>query len=124
MMNKAMQKGVIVTMLVLGMLLTTAAPAALAKDKNCKRGNYYTTSNYYDDYYDRDSRRRNRDYDDDYYRRDRRQTSKEVLRDVGIGAAVGAGGGVLLGGKKGALIGAAIGAAGGYVYNKGKRNRW
>ena len=127
MMNKVMQKGVVVAMLVFGMLLTTAAPAALAKDKNCKRGNNYVSSRYDDDYYVRDSqRRRNRDYDydDDYYRRDRRGSSKEVLRDVGIGAAVGAGGGVLLGGKKGALIGAAIGAAGGYVYNKGKRNRW
>jgi hypothetical protein len=124
MLNKAMQKGVIVTMLVLGMLFTAAAPAALAKDKGRKSRSYYTSS-YNDDYYDRDSRRRrNRDYDDDYYRRDRRNSTGETLRDVGIGAAVGAGGGALLGGKKGALIGAAIGAAGGYVYNKGKRNRW
>ena len=66
MLNKAMQKGVIVTMLVLGMLLTTAAPAALAKDKNCKKGAYYTSSYYNNDYNDRDyndrySRRRSRD---------------------------------------------------------------
>jgi hypothetical protein len=124
MLNKTMQKGVIV-MLVFGLLLTVSAPAALAGDKKCKKDNYYT-ANYYDNNdYDRDSRRRrNRDYDDDYYRRDRRGSSKEVLRDVGIGAAVGAGGGVLLGGKKGALIGAAIGAAGGYIYNRGKKNRW
>jgi hypothetical protein len=128
MLNKAMQKSVMVMMLVFGILLTTAAPSALAGDKRCKRGSNYYTSNYNDDYYDRDQRRRqNRDYEynDDYYRRDRRNgASREVLRDVGIGAAVGAGGGVLLGGKKGALIGAAIGAAGGYVYNRGKKNRW
>ncbi|MBI1762873.1 MAG: hypothetical protein HYR56_15695 [Acidobacteria bacterium] len=110
------------------MLLTAAAPSALANDKRCKKDRYYT-SDYRNDYYDndRDDRyRRNRDYDDDgYYRRDRRNgSSREVLRDVGIGTAVGAGGGLLLGGKKGALIGAAIGAAGGYVYNRGKKNRW
>ncbi len=140
MLNKTMQKSVIVMMLVFGILLTTAAPSALAGDKKCKKGNYYTANYRDDDNYERDRdarRRRERDYvddnyyqrdrrssSDDYYQRDRRNTSKEVLRDVGIGAAVGAGGGVLLGGKKGALIGAAIGAAGGYVYNRGKKNRW
>jgi hypothetical protein len=136
MLKKAMQKGVVATLLVSGLLLTAAAPAALAQDRNCRRGNYRTSAYYGNDYYDRgrnydyynvqdrNSRRRSRDYDDYYDRRDRRESNREVLRDVGIGAAAGAGGGVLLGGKKGALIGAAIGAAGGYVYNRGKRNRW
>jgi YmgG-like glycine-zipper protein len=140
MLNKAMQKGVIVTMLVFGSLITMAAPSALAQDRNCRRGNSYNTSYYdnnrsYNDRYYRDSnyRRdrvyrdnsyRNDNYYDDYYYRDRNTTGR-TLRDVGIGAAVGAGGGALLGGKKGALIGAAIGAAGGYVYNRGKnRNRY
>ncbi len=136
MLKKAMQKGVITTMLVFGLLMTAAAPAALAQGKNCRRGGY-NTSAYYgngyngNDYNDRYARRQNRDYyqsrnyyNDDYYYRDRNTTGK-TLRDVGIGAAVGAGGGALLGGKKGALIGAAIGAAGGYVYNRGKnRNRY
>ena len=136
MLNKAMQKGVIVTMLVFGLLMTAAAPSALAQDRNCRRGNSYSTSyydndRYYNDRYYRDSNyRRDRVYRDsnyynDYYYRDRRDTTGRTLRDVGVGAAVGAGGGALLGGRKGALIGAAIGAAGGYVYNRGKnRNRY
>jgi hypothetical protein len=136
MLNKAMQKGVIVTMLVFGLLMTAAAPAALAQGRNCRRNSNYNTSSYYGNDYnargryyndqDRYSRRQSRDYDyDDYYYRDRRNSTGKTLRDVGIGAAVGAGGGALFGGKKGALIGAAIGAAGGYVYNRGKnRNRY
>ena len=99
MLNKAMLKGAIVMILVFGILLTTAAPVALAADKKCKKGNYYT-ANYYDDaYYERDRdlrRRRNRDYDDDYYRRDRRDSTGKTLRDVGIGAAIGAGGGAII----------------------------
>ena len=134
MLNKAMQKGVIVTLLVFGSLMTMAAPSALAQDRYCRRGSSYNTSyydnnRYYNDRYYRDNYRRDRayrdsNYYDDYYYRDR-DTTGRTLRDVGIGAAVGAGGGALLGGRKGALIGAAIGAAGGYVYNRGKnRNRY
>ena len=138
MLNKAMQKGVIATMLVFGILMTAAAPAALAQDRNCRRSGYNTTSyydnnRYYNDQYYRDNYRRDRVYrDSNYYRDDyyndnyynRRDTTGRTLRDVGIGTAIGAGGGALLGGRKGALIGAAIGAAGGYVYNRNKNNRY
>ena len=138
MLNKLMHKGVIVMLLVGGLLLTTAAPAALALDKKrCKDRDYYTTS-YNDDgqYRDRDYRRDERRYDnrydsrryddrasyDNYYNRD---TTGRTLRDVGIGAAIGAGGGALIGGRKGALIGAAVGAGGGYLYNRAKnRSRY
>lgn len=141
MLNKAMQKGVIVTMLVFGLLLTTAAPSALADGKKrCNNERDYYTSSYYDnnrydndrynDRYDRDrnyrrdSVYRDSNYYDDYNRYDRRDSRGRTIRNVGIGAAIGAGGGALFGGKKGALIGAAIGAAGGYVYNQKKRDRY
>src|SRR5262245_11663218 len=105
MLKKAMQKSVIMTMLVFGLLLTTAAPAAMAQGRNCRTRNYntssyYDNSSYYNDRYYRDNYRRDRayrdsNYYDDYYYRDRRDTTGRTLRDVGIGAAVGAGGGAL-----------------------------
>src|SRR5438045_1037060 len=115
MLNKAMQKGVIVTMLAFGLLMTTVAPSTLAQDRNCRRGNSYTTSYYDNGRYDndrsyrdrnyrrdsvyRDSNYRDSSYYDNYdYRYDRRNSTGRVLRDVGIGTAIGAGGGALFGG--------------------------
>lgn len=40
---------------------------------------------------------------------------------IGIGAAIGAGAGGLIGGRKGALIGAGAGAGGGYLYHRHKQ---
>ena len=44
-----------------------------------------------------------------------------ALKRVGIGAAIGAGAGGLIGGRKGALIGAGAGAGGGYLYHRHKQ---
>ena len=133
MLNLNAMKNSLLMALTLGVLMTaTLAPTTLAGDKH-KGKKVVVVNNYYDDdddYYDRDNRNRrcrNCDYDDDdYYRRDSRNSNKKVLRDVGIGAAIGAVGGGLIGGKKGLVIGAAVGAAGGYVVNKSKndRRRW
>ena len=45
------------------------------------------------------------------------------LKRIGIGAAIGAGAGGLIGGRKGALIGAGAGAGGGYIYHRHKQRR-
>ena len=127
MLNLNMVKNSLLMALTLGVLMTaTMAPAALAGDKH-KGKKVVVVNNYYDDddYDDRDYRRcRDCDYDDDdYYRSNRRNSNKKVVRDVGIGAAIGAVGGGLIGGKKGLVIGAAVGAAGGYAVNQSRNNR-
>jgi hypothetical protein len=115
-----MQKGAIL-MVLLGLLFVMAAPSAMAQGKCRKRG-YAVANNYQDDDYRRDRnyerRSRNRDYDDDYY--DREDTNGKAIKRTGIGAGIGALGGAVIGGKKGALIGAGIGAAGGYIYHRKK----
>ncbi len=121
-MIKIMQKSAFL-MALLGLLLVSAAPNAMAKDKNCKRRGYVqTVNNYDDDDYRRDRsyerRRRNRDYDDDYYNRE--ATTGNAVKRTAIGAGIGAVGGALIGGKKGAAIGAAAGAGGGYLYHRHK----
>src|SRR6266481_6273037 len=52
----------------------------------------------------------------------KRHKSHKALKRVGVGAAIGAGAGGLIGGRKGAAIGAGAGAGGGYLYHKHKRS--
>lgn len=120
-----MNKNLFLAMLALGVMFVLAAPEALAQNR-CRTNNRNSRSvsnnnNYYNrDYRDRDYR------DSDYRYRDREDTTGKALKRTGIGAGVGALGGAVIGGKKGALIGAGIGAAGGYLYhrNKVKNNRY
>ncbi|MGE0103358.1 MAG: YMGG-like glycine zipper-containing protein [Blastocatellales bacterium] len=121
---------VMAMLLTFGLLFVAAAPSAMADGKKKNRRNVYS-SNYYDDgRYDRNQRRNVNRYDryddDDYYYdryRDREDTTGKALKRTGIGAGIGAVGGAVIGGKKGALIGAGIGAAGGYIYHRSKVNR-
>jgi len=102
-------------------------------------GSYGSNDRYRDSvYYDQNRYGRNvGSYQDDayyqgqtYYQnnrsrwwdRNRENTTGKAVKRVGIGTAIGAGGGALLGGKKGAIIGAAVGAAGGYIYHRNKVN--
>lgn len=128
MLKKMTKKSAVVMSLVFGLLVTSVAPSALAVDRKCKnrndRGRYTNVvyrdqyaNRYYDDRdYDRRDRRDRRDRD----RWDREDTTGKTVKRVGVGAGIGAVGGALLGGKKGALIGAGIGAAGGYIYHRKK----
>jgi len=50
-----------------------------------------------------------------------RHKKHRALKRVGVGAAIGAGAGGIIGGRKGALIGAGAGAGGGYIYHKHKQ---
>ena len=88
-------------------------------------------SSYYNNYNNRYNNRANNRANDYYYGNDGRYSESEwenenttgkALSRVGIGAAIGAGAGVLLGGKTGALVGAGAGALGGYIYHRGKVN--
>lgn len=124
-------KSAVVMMLMMGLLFVTAAPTAEAKDRCRKRGyqsvgfdnDRYDNNRYYDDR-DYRSERRRRDRDYEYYNEyDREDTKGKVLKRAGIGAGIGALGGALIGGKKGALIGAGVGAAGGYLYHRNKVNK-
>ena len=53
-----------------------------------------------------------------YYRRGPSKT-----KHIAVGTAIGAVGGALIGGKKGALIGAGAGAGGGYLVYRHKKHR-
>lgn len=127
-MTKAMYKSVFAVLLTAGILLTSVAPTALAQGTGRSRN---TRSVVYDDRdydYQRDRTRRSRDYgyeNDPYYDydRDRNRSRNDGLKRTGIGAAIGAAGGGLMGGRKGVLIGGLIGAAGGYIYHRQKDNR-
>ncbi len=120
-------------LLTFGLLFVAAAPSAMADGKKKNRRGEYSRKFNDDNYRDRDNRRNNRNIryvnrydDDDYYRnrwRDREDTTGKALKRTGIGAGIGALGGAVIGGKKGALIGAGIGAAGGYIYHRNKVNR-
>jgi YMGG-like Gly-zipper len=124
-MIKKIHKSAVVTMLMFGLLLVSAAPYAEAKDKHRRRGydrsvvydnDRYIINRYNDDRdFNRNRSRRYRDYD-----YDREDTTGNAVKRSGIGAGIGALGGALIGGKKGALIGAGIGAAGGYIYHRKK----
>jgi hypothetical protein len=143
-------KSALMMSMVFGLLVSSAAPSALAQGRsNCRNGSRQSV--YYDqNRYGRDDRYRNNTvyydqnrYDGDgrfyqndgYYQgsnyqnsrrrwwdRDRENTTGKAVKRVGIGTAIGAGGGALIGGKKGAIIGAAVGAAGGYIYHRNKVN--
>ena len=58
--------------------------------------------------------------DADAHRRPYRHRHSKT-KHIAIGTAIGAVGGALIGGKKGALIGAGAGAGGGYLYNRHRR---
>lgn len=65
----------------------------------------------------------------DAYIRHRRRHNPEAgkgkaAKRIGIGAAIGAGAGGLIGGKKGALIGAGAGAGAGTAYHYHKKRQW
>jgi hypothetical protein len=49
---------------------------------------------------------------------------KKAAKRIGIGTAIGAGAGALIGGRKGALIGAGAGAGAGTVYHYHKKRKW
>lgn len=101
-------------------------------DNRDYRDRDYRDADYRDDSYRNRDNRDNRDYRDDSYRnrnsrdnrdyqyRDREDTTGNAVKRTGVGAGVGALGGAVFGGKKGALIGAGIGAAGGYIYHREK----
>jgi hypothetical protein len=120
-MIKKLQKSAIMLAL-FGLLMATAAPSAMAQGRNkCRnRNSYAVANNYYNDDYrgDRSYARSRRYRDRDYY--DREDTTGNAVKRTGIGAGIGALGGAVIGGKKGALIGAGIGAAGGYLYHRKK----
>ncbi|MGH9801620.1 MAG: YMGG-like glycine zipper-containing protein, partial [Blastocatellia bacterium] len=124
-------KNLFLAMLALGVMFVLATPEAMAQNRCRTRGgnsqsvydNYDNRDRNYRDAGYRDSNRnyRDRDYrDSDYRYRDREDTTGKAVKRTGIGAGVGALGGAVIGGKKGALIGAGIGAAGGYLYHRNK----
>lgn len=132
-----MNKNLFLAILALGVIFVLAAPEAMAQNRCRTRGGnsraVYDNGNYRNsDYRDRDYRdsnyrdtqyrsRNNRDYDNrDYGYRDREDTTGNAIKRTGIGAGIGALGGAVIGGKKGALIGAGVGAAGGYIYHRNK----
>jgi hypothetical protein len=98
-------------------------------DNRYDNSQYYNDRIYNDRYYNNNNNNRysNNAYyngryygDGDYY--ENQNTTGKALKRVGIGAAIGAGAGVLLGGKTGAMVGAGAGALGGYIYHRGKVN--
>ena len=127
-MMKTMYKSLFTMLLLAGLLSVGVVPDTMAQGRRqCRTNNsgYVATNgyNYQDDgyYRNRDNRRNRRYEDDNYY--DRENTTGNTVKRTGIGAGIGAAGGALLGGKKGALIGAGVGAAGGYLYHRHKVNQ-
>lgn len=125
-----MNKNLFLAMLALGVMFVLAAPEAMAQNRCRTRGvnsrqvvnsrQAYDNRDYRDRNY-RDASYRERNYDDSYYGYgDREDTTGKAVKRTGIGAGIGALGGAVIGGKKGALIGAGIGAAGGYIYHRNK----
>lgn len=135
-MKNRYMKQAMAMVLTFGLLFVAAAPSVMADGKKKNRRSEYSR-NYNDDYRDRNNRnirndRRNINnsryvnrYDDDYRNQywDREDTKGNAIKRTGIGAGIGALGGAVIGGKKGALIGAGVGAAGGYLYHRNKVNR-
>lgn len=131
-MMKKLNMSMFLAALTLGVLFVLATPDAMAQGRCRTRGGYvqsnynggrsYDSRNYYDNnrsYNDRTYRNRDsREYD--YY--DREDTTGNAVKRTAIGAGIGALGGAVVGGKKGAVIGAGIGAAGGYIYHRSKVN--
>ncbi|HMV48739.1 MAG TPA: YMGG-like glycine zipper-containing protein [Blastocatellia bacterium] len=131
-MLKKMNKNLLLAALALGVFFVLATSDAMAQTR-CRTRSGYVQSNYNDRYNDRyDNRYDNRYYENrnyrsrDYYNdrsyRDREDTTGNAVKRTGIGAGIGALGGAVIGGKKGALIGAGVGAAGGYLYHRNKVN--
>lgn len=126
-MVKKMNKNLLLAALALGVFFVLATPDAMAQTR-CRTRGGYTQSNYnnrYDNdrYVDNRGRNyQNQNYYNDRYYRDREDTTGNAVKRTGIGAGIGALGGAVIGGKKGALIGAGIGAAGGYIYHRNKVN--
>jgi len=130
-MFKKISKNLLLAALTLSVLFVLASPDAMAQDRCRTRASRsgYNTAGYYDTrggYRDRNYR--DNYYNDNYYRDDRyyrdyEDTTGNAVKRTAIGAGIGAAGGALLGGKKGALIGAGIGAAGGYIYHRSRVNR-
>src|SRR5262249_32048470 len=58
------------------------------------------------------------------YHRNPEAGKKKAAKRIGIGTAIGAGAGGLIGGRKGALIGAGAGAGAGTVYHYHKKRQW
>jgi uncharacterized protein YcfJ len=56
--------------------------------------------------------------------RDRRHRRPSKTKNIAVGTAIGAVGGALIGGRKGALIGAGAGAGAGYGVYKYKKNKY
>src|SRR5262249_56449668 len=108
-MKKLMSKSAILMMLLFGMLFVATSSDANAQDR-CRNRGRYVTSNYYDNddsYYRRDYNRRGDRFSRDFDRRDRyyyddEDTTGRALKRTGIGAGIGALGGALIGGTKGA----------------------
>ncbi|HEX4948355.1 MAG TPA: YMGG-like glycine zipper-containing protein [Blastocatellia bacterium] len=134
-MTKSMYKSIFAFVLMVGVLLTSVAPSALAQGNGRYRTNAHNarTVNYDDRDYDyqrdreyRRNRSRSADYESDRYydEYDRDRSKKDGWKRTGVGAAIGAAGGGLMGGRKGALIGGVAGAVGGYIYHRNKeKNR-
>ena len=140
-MKKLTLKSAAILVVMLGVMVVSAAPSAFAQGRRarCATNGGYSTSTYdnvatydnrsyindrYDSQYDSRYDSRYERYDD-YWNRE--NTAGKTVKRVGIGAGIGAGAGALLGGKKGDLIGAGIGAAGGYIYHRKKvsdSRRW
>ena len=130
-MLKKMNKSVLLAVLTLGVLFVLATPDTMAQDRCRSRyvGTNYNNAGYYDNrnydnrnYRDNSNYRNNSSYRDDRYYGDYENTTGKAVGRTAIGAGIGAAGGALIGGKKGALIGAGVGAAGGYLYHRNKVN--
>ncbi len=118
-MSKNIKKSAIVMVMLLGMLFVTAIPnEALAQ--SCRRRGGFQRVGFDDRRFD------DRRFDDRGFNRRFRNPEAgtgNLLKRAGIGGGIGALGGALIGGKKGALIGAGVGAAGGYLYHRNKVNK-
>src|SRR5215510_2959274 len=58
------------------------------------------------------------------YHRNPEAGKKKAAKRIGIGTAIGAGAGGLIGGRKGALIGAGAGSGAGTAYHIHKKRQW
>jgi hypothetical protein len=110
-MIKKVHISALVMAMLFGLLLTAAAPDTMAQGRSRRQAQSQV-------YYDQDS-----DYRNDYWGRNREDTTGKAVGRTAIGAGIGAAGGALIGGKKGALIGAGVGAVGGYMYHRNKVGR-
>lgn len=118
-MTKLILKSVSAFAIIAALMFGSLASSALAQGRHYHRSyeNYQRDRNY--DY------QRSRDYGydqyDPYYD-SQSERNKRAWKRTGIGAAIGAAGGGLMGGRKGVVIGGLVGAAGGYIYHRSKEN--